>query len=210
MMASDKVTAAEPKSSSAPSSPRKPSLSTENSPVLGHRETKEVEMEKLIAELDHWKTLHAQAVEALEQERSKIQNVNNLVNQIRTITAPELSPKTTEISEDTKMLHKLIEEKEAHAQTVGQLNDERKKLDENKTTIEGLGQRVKDLMRVHNSALSQLEEEKERVKQLQVKYNAKVSPATKEKEDHEHHHHHHHKGADSGSNSEMSSPLPSR
>jgi chromosome segregation ATPase len=119
-------------------------------------------------ELNRVKQLYAQAVQDLEKERTKLQSVDLLVNQIKILTAPVTSELSSNQSGDAEekriLLKKLLEEKEAHSSTLQTLNDERKKSQNDREYMDSLSQRIKDLIQSHSNTLKQLEEERDSVR----------------------------------------------
>ena len=130
---------------------------------------KESDTSALAVELSKVKLLYAQAVQDLEKERTKVQSIDLLVNQIKIITAPSVtsdfsSNQSGDAEEKRILLKKLLEEKEAHSSTLQTLNDERKKSLNDREYMESLSQRIKDLIQSHSNTLKQLEEERDNVR----------------------------------------------
>ena len=121
---------------------------------------------QLVNELSKLKIQYSQAQAELEKERTKIQSIDLLLNQIKILTAPANTDISQGEAEEKRiLLKKLLEEKEAHSQTLLSLNEERKKATNDREYIDSLSQRIKDLIQSHSNTLKQLEEEREHVRQ---------------------------------------------
>src|SRR5688572_5727082 len=70
-------------------------------------------------------------------------------------------------NEKHKIMEKLIQEKEAHAQTSALLMQERAQLQQEREKIASLTGRVTELVQSHTATLKQLEEERESARKAQ-------------------------------------------
>ncbi len=116
------------------------SNSTPSSPVSprGSELVEQLSRQKaqLVNELHKLKQQHSETVQELEKEKTKIQSIDALINQIKSLTArSNTSQETDDAEEKRALLKKLLEEKEQHAQTLLSLNEERKKFQDGRECI---------------------------------------------------------------------------
>jgi DNA repair exonuclease SbcCD ATPase subunit len=110
----------------------------------------------------------------LQEERSKIESIDNILLQARKLTS--IGRKAGNImvyyedmvmiiiavgAQDAALENELIESKAAYKAAMEQLEEQKAKVEQDKQTIEKLQKRVKDLIQSHSSTLAELEKVKD-------------------------------------------------